>query len=233
MERGRLHRQTVTAKWRRGLADAETVEVIDLQDSLRREGDRERQLVELRRLCYLVVKARHSTDHPWFDDWCWDLLCGLLTGGYFDLWRGQPRAKWRLWLQLRLYELEKPEHRLAEIREQLELLDAPHAGTLPDHDPTGVGLRFLDGEARAKFRSGELAVLCIDHDDTSVSAALWEALDRVLGEGDPDTLIASYGALCAIADSGRHEAVRTYGKAEKQIPGAQKGKSQDARRPET
>lgn len=212
-----LRRQTVAAKWRSGLTDPETVEVLDLQDELRRPGEREHQLDQLRRLCYLVVKARHDPAEVWFEDHVWDLLCGLLTGGYFDLWRGQPRAKWRLWLQLRLYELEKPEHRHVDACEQLALLGARHAGDMP-HDPTGVGLTLTAREARRKFKSGKLPILCIEHDGSTVSAALWQALDRVLAERDPDTLIAGYGALSEIAVRDSVNVIRAYDKAQSKIP---------------
>lgn len=213
----KLARRTLAAKWRRGLTDAETVEVLDLQDRLRAEGDRERQLAECRRLCRLVVKSRHPTDHPWFEDWAEDLLCGLLTGGYFDLWRGRPRAKWRLWVLLRLYELEKPEHRLSDVRAGLELLAAPHAGAFPDPDPRGVGVSFLPAEARRKFRTGELPELCVDNDGSAVSAALWQALDDVLDRGDPDDLIAGYAALSATVDSDRREVIRNHAEAQSKI----------------
>ena len=173
---GALKRKTVAAKWRRGLTDTETAEVLALQDTLRNNATRDQHWDAFARLCVLVVLARHSRDHPWFDDWVEDLLAGVVIGGYFDRWRGLHRAKWRLWLQLRLYELEKPEHRLAEVRELLALLDAGHAGNLPEHDPSGVGLSFLPEEASRKFRAGTLAELAVANDGSRLSGALWRYL---------------------------------------------------------
>jgi hypothetical protein len=214
---GSLNRKTAAAKWRAGLSDRETVEVGELQRTLREQLPAGVHWFACERLCRLTVLARHSCDHPWFDDWCEDLFVGLHTSGLFEQWRGLPRAKWRVWLTLRLYELEKPEHRLAEVRELLSLLHAGHAGNLPDHDPAGVGLRFLPAEASRKFRAGTLAELLVAHAGSALSGALWRAFVEVLERGDPDELIAGYGATCERVGRDRMEIIRNHDKAQKQV----------------